>query len=85
MILPSKNISEDLALLTVGAQILEQLNNPGTVNSVWDRLVTFRESIDAPSNLPFWWFALALDLLYSLNAIEFANGQLVRSYASRTQ
>lgn len=82
MILPSKSIAEDLALITVGAQILDQLDTPGTVNSVWDRVVTFRARQKAPSNLPFWWFALALDLLYAVNAVALTDGQLVRSHVA---
>ena len=85
MILPSKSVAEDLALLSVDAQILDQLESPGTVNSIWDRVITFRAARNTPSNLPFWWFVLALDLLFSVDAIEFTNGQLVRSHASRTQ
>jgi hypothetical protein len=81
MILPSKSISEDQALLTIGAQILDQLDAPATVNALWNRVTSLREDRNAPS-LPFWWFALALDLLYSLGAVHFADGQLVRSHAS---
>ena len=82
MILPSKSVAEDLALLTVGAQILDRLETPGTVNAVWDRVNSLRIATNAPSNLPFWWFALALDLLYSMEAIELTDGTLVRSHAS---
>ncbi len=82
MILPSKSIGQDLALLTIGAQILDQLDAPATVNALWDRVTSLRADRSAPSNLPFWWFALALDLLYSVDAIEFTNGQLVRSHAA---
>lgn len=82
MILPSKNIAGDLALLTVGAQILAQLDAPGTVNAIWDRVNSYRAASNAPSSLPFWWFALALDLLYSVDAVDLEDGQLVRSHAS---
>jgi hypothetical protein len=83
MILPTKSIGQDLALLTVGAQIIEQLERPATVNAAWDRVTAFRNSIDAPSALPFWWFALALDLLFATGAIDLDAGQLVRSDAIR--
>lgn len=82
MILPSKSIREDLALLTVGAQILDQLDAPATVNALWDRVISLRAYRNAPSSLPFWWFALALDLLYSMDAVVLTNGQLVRSHAT---
>jgi hypothetical protein len=81
MILPTKSIGQDLALLTVGAQIIQQLERPATVSAAWDRVTSFRTSINAPSALPFWWFALALDLLFTMGAIELADGQLMRSNA----
>jgi hypothetical protein len=81
MILPTKSIDMDLALLTVGAQIIQQLERPATVNVTWDRVISFRANTNAPSALPFWWFALALDLLFSLGVIELGDGQLMRSNA----
>ena len=35
MIQPTKGISIDRALLTVGAQILQQLDQPTTVTAAW--------------------------------------------------
>ncbi len=84
MIVPTKSIGQDLALLTVGAQIIQQLDQPATVNAAWDRVLAVRESIAAPSALPFWWFALALDLLFAMEIIELHGGQLVRVNATRT-
>jgi hypothetical protein len=81
MIVPSKSIREDLALLTVGAQILEKLEVPATVNTLWDRVTELRSYRKSPSALPFWWFALALDLLYSVGAVEIVNGEVVRGGA----
>jgi hypothetical protein len=82
MILPSKSIGQDLALLTVGAQILQHLESPATVNAIWDRVISFRAERDSPSALPFWWFALALDLLFSINAVDITDGQLVRCHVA---
>lgn len=82
MIVPSKSIREDLALLTVGAQILEILEVSATVNALWDRVTELRAQRESPSALPFWWFALALDLLYSMGAVEIVNGEVVRGSVS---
>jgi hypothetical protein len=82
MILPTKSISQDLALLTVGAQIIQQLERPATVSAAWDRVTSFRTTINAPSALPFWWFSLALDLLFTLGAVELDDGQLTRKNAT---
>ncbi|GII62329.1 hypothetical protein Ssi03_37380 [Sphaerisporangium siamense] len=78
MLLPSKAIPTDQALLAVGAQILIQLERPGTVSVVWDRVLEWRSARGMRSALPFWWFSLALDVLYALGAVEQRNGELMR-------
>jgi hypothetical protein len=82
MILPSKSIGGDLALISVGADILSQLDSSATVTALWDRVASARREITAASNLPFWWFALALDLLYLIGTVEIANGLVVKTNAS---
>lgn len=83
MILPSKNMPTDQALVTVGAQILMQLDRPATISRVWDRLTKWRDQHQMPSLVPFWWFALALDLLYTMGAVDFSDGLIRRvSHAS---
>jgi len=71
MILPTKRLSEDRALLTVGAEILRILNEPKTVSRTWAELNRYRCSMSNPSPVTFDWFILALDLLFILNAISF--------------
>jgi hypothetical protein len=72
MILPSKHISEDQALLGVGAVVLRQLDRPQTVTSLWDmvrddRLVgTFER------------FVLALDLLHITGVVNLSHGMIQR-------
>ena len=60
MILPSKHLSEDRALLTIGGQLLELLSKPKTVSVLWEEFKV-RTSDAAP--ISFDWFVLALDLL----------------------
>lgn len=38
MILPSKHLSQDRALLTVGARLLVHLSHPKTVSSLWEEI-----------------------------------------------
>lgn len=78
MLLPSKAVPADQALLTVGAQILVQLERPGSVSAVWDRLQEWRSSRGVETALPFWWFSLALDVLYAIDVVDQRNGELVR-------
>ena len=76
MILPTKNLSEDRALLRVGADILGLLSEPKTVSRLWEEVKRKRHN---PARLlAYDWFVLALDLLYMLNAIELDHGRIRR-------
>lgn len=79
MILPSKHLSQERALLTVGARILQHLDYPKTVSALWEEIAfpfenlslsTFSQNYDG--------FVLALDLLYLTGAIEMEDGLLSR-------
>lgn len=76
MILPSKHLPQERALLTVGATLLTCLERPMTVSALWQEA-----SETTPAPLSFDWFVLALDLLYILSAIELRDGILIRSVA----
>ena len=70
MILPSKHLSQERALLTVGARILERLRKPRTVSSLW-------ESFDrGETTLSYDSFILALDLLFMMGAVHLEDGIL---------
>ena len=74
MILPTKHLTQDRALLTVGADILRWLKRPSTVSYLWDNYKR-----DANNAATYDWFVLALDLLFTLNAIELSAGLLRRT------
>ena len=82
MLLPSKSIAADQALITVAGQVLLQLDRPRTVSATWDSLRSWRERHTMPSAVPFWWFALAVDVLYACGAISLSDGMLRREIAS---
>ena len=72
MILPTKHISENEAILGVGATILRHLDSPITVSGLWERT-------KVESNVgTFERFVLAADLLFIIGAIELRDGLLVR-------
>jgi hypothetical protein len=73
MILPSKHLPQERALLTVGAMLLAGLDRPMTVSALWQEVQKA-----PPAGLSFDWFVLALDLLYILDAIQLRDGILVR-------
>jgi len=79
MILPSKHLSQDRALLTVGAQILQKLSQPKTVSSLWEDLTRKREATrNATLPLSYDNFVLALDILFIVGAVELREGLLSR-------
>lgn len=70
MILPTKHIAEHETILGVGAAVLNHLSRPRTISELWDRLR------DDRTVGTYERFILALDLLYILGAIRFADGLL---------
>jgi hypothetical protein len=72
MILPSKHLRTDRALLRIGAEILSHLDEARTVSELWERVRSVRSSSSTP--LPFDWFVLALTLLYAIAAVELDDG-----------
>ncbi|CAN5283527.1 hypothetical protein BH10PLA2_BH10PLA2_05990 [soil metagenome] len=78
MILPSKHLPQDRALLTVGAAILRHLSHPVTVSSLWEQMPSALAHQKASSRMRYDGFVLALDLLFLIGAIELREGLLVR-------
>ncbi|OQM78050.1 ABC-three component system middle component 6 [Rhodococcus sp. 66b] len=74
MITPTKGIAPQRALLTIAAQVSLTLTEPMTVSQAWTALKTWRAKNANNSALPFSWFVLALDVLYSLGALQMQNG-----------
>ncbi|CAM2005534.1 ABC-three component system middle component 6 [Acanthopleuribacter pedis] len=72
MILPSKHLSQDRALLTIGALILKTLQAPRTVSSLWESVSRARDF-----RLPYDHFILALDLLFMMGAVRLEDGVLL--------
>lgn len=75
MILPTKGIGPDKALLSIGAFILRDLDEPKTVSRLWADL---RRVEEGPPDLTFDWFVLALDLLYLVGTLDYLGGRVVR-------
>ena len=82
MILPTKYLPHDRALLSVGAEILTQLMEPRTVSELWECVREDRNKRVAATPLSFDWFVLALNLLFAVSAIEYSNGVVRREVSS---
>lgn len=73
MILPTKHIKLSNSLLNIGAVILTYLEDKQTISILWEKI---RMRFEIKS---FEQFILALDLLFMLDAVTFAEGLLRRT------
>ena len=78
MILPSKHVSQDRALLSVGARILLSLSRPKTVSALWEEMLQLAAGNDSVPLLHYDGFVLALDLLFLMGTIDLQSGLLRR-------
>lgn len=76
MILPTKHIRPERALLMIGAEILAALRRPMTVSRAWDEVRRQQGEATEPAPITYDWFVLALDLLFAVKAVEFEDGLL---------
>jgi hypothetical protein len=79
MILPTKKLPQDRALLFIGAQMLQLIDAPITVSRLWDELKMRRDPLLGYRHVPYDWFVLALSFLYTSRAIELSRGRLQRT------
>lgn len=83
MILPTKGIEPERALLTVGADVLSLLDSPATVSALWERFSQWADKQSLSSKVTFDWFALALSWLYAIGGIAWdSSGRLVKGNVS---
>lgn len=74
MILPTKYLSHDRALITVGGAILKHLEEPRSVTALWDCVRETQLCKNAEALVSFDWFILALNFLYAISAINYRDG-----------
>ncbi|MCG7990591.1 MAG: hypothetical protein JAY98_03530 [Candidatus Thiodiazotropha lotti] len=70
MILPSKHLSPDRALITVASEVLEMVGSRSTVSSIWNDLKDSRKEKVRFDTLSYDWFILSLTLLFIMGIIE---------------
>ncbi len=76
MILPTKGIPPERALLTLGAEILELLAKSDTPSGVWERFKARHGKDEAP--VTYDWFMLALTLVYAMGLVDIDEHGLLR-------
>jgi len=83
MLLPTKGIGRDRALLTIGSRIVALLDRPLSVTAVWDRFGASQPESRFSELITFDWFVLALSALHALDLIDWTpDGRLRRSGVS---
>ena len=75
MLLPTKHIKIENALIGVGAEILVQLDRPKTVSTLFYDLQV-RRSEDEIATIEFDWFLFAVDFLFTVGAVRLEAGVL---------
>jgi hypothetical protein len=81
MILPGKHLRQDRALLNIGAEILNHLDEPKTVSELWERVRHDRGGENTTSPLTFDWFILSLNLLFAMSVVDLSGGVVVAARA----
>ncbi len=73
MLMPTKHIKTENALIGVGGEVLALLDRNKTVSRLFHDLQERRQS-DGLTTIQFDWFLLAVDFLFSIEAVRFDAG-----------
>jgi len=76
MILPTKHLPAERALITIGAYVLRYLKEPQSVSRLWDAVKKEYNTNSFP--ITFDWFILSLDFLAMTGVIRFDNERIKR-------
>ena len=76
MLLPTKRLTPERSIVGIGARVVQMLNEPKTVSRLWSE---FKRDWNGNLEITYDWFVLALDLLYTLGAVDIERGRLQRS------
>ena len=79
MILPTKHLSQERALLTLGGSLLNNMSHPKTVSALWEDVTQKNSSNGSQFAMRYERFVLALDLLFIMGAVEIEDGLLYRT------
>ncbi|WP_369689848.1 ABC-three component system middle component 6 [Nocardia coubleae] len=77
-------MSVDRALITIGADLLDELRDPMSVSALWDRYSRHQQATKNAARVTFDWFSLSLAALYAMGLIDTSpNGYLRRAHVPR--
>jgi hypothetical protein len=78
VLLPTKGVSPERALMTVGSEILEELRDPMSISTLWERFSARDRSSSKRGKITFDWFSLALAALYAMRLVDTSEGGYIR-------
>jgi hypothetical protein len=70
MLLPTRGISSERALITLGADALSLLHSPTSISGLWERFNAARTKSSSTERVTFDWFSLALASLFAIGSVE---------------
>lgn len=78
MLLPTKGVSADRALMTVGSGLLGILQTPKSVSALWEQYAARERDFGTADHVTFDWFSLALASLFAMNLVEWTPSSHLR-------
>ncbi|MFE0577788.1 ABC-three component system middle component 6 [Streptomyces sp. NPDC058874] len=79
MLLPTKGVSSERALMTIGSEILEDLRAPMSVSALWERYNARQATESRVQRITFDWFSLALAALYAMKVVDVSDDGYIRT------
>lgn len=78
MLLPTKGVSAERALITVGSDVLQILQTPRSISALWEQYTARQRKNSSTEHVTFDWFSLALASLFAINLVEWTSAGHMR-------
>jgi len=78
MILPTKHLPPDRAIISVASEVYNLIGKRSSVSSIWNDLQDKHNSLMQQGKISYDWFILSLDFLYIIGAIEENSGRIMK-------
>lgn len=78
MLLPTRGVSAERALVTIGSELLAELRTPKSVSTLWERYSARERGSAGVDRITFDWFSLALATLFAMNLVEWTPAGYLR-------
>lgn len=85
MILPTKHIRPDRALIGVGSELLALLQEPKTASRLWDDFREARNSSPGMAPVTYDWFVMSVNLLFMIGAVDLEGALIRKQIRQQTQ